>query len=442
MATPTRVRRAVRQKAKGPIDPAFGEHLRRLRETRGLTQAQLASDDFTKGFISLLETGRTRASLRAAEILAGRLGVPVTDLMRTDSAGQMRVQLQLLRAQGELASGLAPQALKTLEETERGARGPLRPQWLRLRGRALAAVGRQHDAVAVLDEAARSFRTAGDREAMARSLFDLATTYAALDQQGEALNLALQVENLITDGGIVDRTFELQVLAFLAAVLVNLGDITAADLRTERARALAEDVTDLRTIADLYYNLAVTRQEQNDGDAAFTYIRRSLHAYQQLDDHAAVASTWNTLGWIYMKREQYARATEALDRADNEAEAGHDAKVLPWVLQSRAELELARGNSSQALELAQASTRHPSASPRCKALSALVRAQALAQTKAADGEVVRAFDQAASALEPFGRRLQARAYRAKFVALTKRGRLKDSNQAAARALDLLQPAPS
>lgn len=75
-------KRVVRQKAKGAIDPAIGQKVRELRTARRLTQAQLAGPDFSKGFISLLETGRTRISLRAAHVLASRLGVAVADLLR------------------------------------------------------------------------------------------------------------------------------------------------------------------------------------------------------------------------------------------------------------------------------------------------------------------------------------------------------------------------
>ena len=74
-------KRVVRQKAKGPIDPTVGENVRKLRIEKGMTQAQLAGSDFSKGFISLLETGRTRASLRAAEILAKRLGITAPKLL-------------------------------------------------------------------------------------------------------------------------------------------------------------------------------------------------------------------------------------------------------------------------------------------------------------------------------------------------------------------------
>src|ERR671934_2959832 len=75
-----RRKRIVRQRAKGPIDPRFGVRLRAMRSSAGLTQAQLAGADFSKGFVSLVETGRARASLRAAQLFAERLRVPLAEL--------------------------------------------------------------------------------------------------------------------------------------------------------------------------------------------------------------------------------------------------------------------------------------------------------------------------------------------------------------------------
>jgi transcriptional regulator with XRE-family HTH domain len=92
-------RRSVRQRAKGPIDPRFGQRLRELRQATGITQAQLAGRDFSKGFVSLVETGRARASLRAAEIFAERLRVPLADLVApSGDAPEARLRGLLARA--------------------------------------------------------------------------------------------------------------------------------------------------------------------------------------------------------------------------------------------------------------------------------------------------------------------------------------------------------
>jgi transcriptional regulator with XRE-family HTH domain len=57
--------------------------LKKLREDRGLSQAQLAAKaDVTDAYIAMLETGkRDNPSLSILKRLARALGVPVTDLL-------------------------------------------------------------------------------------------------------------------------------------------------------------------------------------------------------------------------------------------------------------------------------------------------------------------------------------------------------------------------
>src|SRR5882672_281853 len=57
-----------------------GARIRSLRTAKGLTQAQLADPLYTKAYISMLESGRTRASMKALEHIAGVLGVRPADL--------------------------------------------------------------------------------------------------------------------------------------------------------------------------------------------------------------------------------------------------------------------------------------------------------------------------------------------------------------------------
>src|SRR5207248_8947317 len=138
-------KRTIRQKAKGPIDPSSGQQVRRLREARGLTQSDLAADDFSKGYISLVETGRTRMSLRAAQIIAARLGVPVSELLSAPSDDQRALELQLFQAESLLARGQAAEAALVAERLERQASGVLAPNVKRIHGRALVAANRSRD---------------------------------------------------------------------------------------------------------------------------------------------------------------------------------------------------------------------------------------------------------------------------------------------------------
>jgi transcriptional regulator with XRE-family HTH domain len=55
--------------------PAFGQQLRALRRSRGLTQAELAGNGISTAYLSRLESGGRPPTARAVEYLAGRLGV-------------------------------------------------------------------------------------------------------------------------------------------------------------------------------------------------------------------------------------------------------------------------------------------------------------------------------------------------------------------------------
>jgi transcriptional regulator with XRE-family HTH domain len=284
------LRRPVRQKAKGPVDPAFGQRLRTLRVARNLTQAALAADDFTTGFISLVETGRTRVSLRAAEILARRLNVSVSELMSPVSSAPS-VEIDLLQAERALSLGEATDALDITERAQRRARGLDRARVQRARGRALLAIGRAQEALAVLDDASREFRAGRKQDLVARTLLDMARAYRALDAPGEALRLAVQCDTLLQTGQVVDRALELQVLLFLANAFVRIGDYAAANATAERALQIAKDVGEAAALAELYAGVAITRQSQGDSEAAVMYTRRSLDLYEQLGRERASRST-------------------------------------------------------------------------------------------------------------------------------------------------------
>ncbi len=379
-------------------------------------------------------------SLRAAEILAGRLGVNVAQLMSAAAPrGEREADLQLLRAEQLLASGEPGEATTLLGSIERGLQGSHRARAQHLRARALLAADQPRAAIDLLDQALRAYRTQGQHDSLARVLYDLATAHARLDQLGEALNLALQCERFLQSGELVDRQLELRVMSLIAALEVGLGDYSSADLRAQRAAAIAEDVADPRALATLYGSLALTRQEQGDLESALLYTRKSLELYERLQDERAIADVWNTLAWIYLRRRQFSRAEQALDRAEGFAKAQGRASLRAWVGGTRAELAVERGSFKEAVRLADASVATAAAGSRARAESLLIRAIAIARARRPVPEIRKAFDRALDAAKKQPRRLQAKAHRAYADALAARDQPKDAFAHAQRALTLLQP---
>ncbi len=433
--------RIVRQKAKGPIDPAFGMRVRTLRQAQGLTQQALAGKDFTKGFISLVETGRSRVSLRAAEIIANRLGVPATDLLGP-LGDSRRQEVALLQIEGDLAAGRAEAALVRLKSVSR--QGPLsfRARTYRLEGRALLALGRARDALGPLETAARLFREQGAKDAKVRALFDLATAHARLDHPGEALALALQCEAALQSGEIVDRTLELRVRSLLAIAFMRLGDAASADLQSERAASLAQDVVDPWALANLFSTLTVARQEQGDLDAALYYATKALDAMRVLEDGASFIAALNNLGWVYGQRGAHKRALETLDRAESMAEQRKLNGLRGMILASKAEVRLHAGQGDAAIELAEAAAGIAEASEQARGLALLIRAEAIAASDDSVARVKAAFARAIEMLRNEPTRIRARAHKSLGTYLSGHGRTTEALAELQRALNLLdQPPP-
>src|SRR2546421_7281509 len=96
-----------------------GARIRSLRTAKGLTQAQVAEPQYTKAYISMLESGRTRASMKALEHIAGVLGVKPADLLG-GSPAPATPQYTLLEARRALEQGQPEHAIELLEGLEEG----------------------------------------------------------------------------------------------------------------------------------------------------------------------------------------------------------------------------------------------------------------------------------------------------------------------------------
>src|SRR5438477_12488125 len=69
------------QQIRSAMVADVGARIRSLRTAKGLTQAQVAEPHYTKAYIAMLESGRTRSSMNALEHIAGVLVVKPADLL-------------------------------------------------------------------------------------------------------------------------------------------------------------------------------------------------------------------------------------------------------------------------------------------------------------------------------------------------------------------------
>ncbi|MEK6225572.1 MAG: helix-turn-helix domain-containing protein [Chloroflexota bacterium] len=441
MSATRTVRRVVRQKAKGPIDPSVGHKVRALRLRRGLTQRALAGAEFTKGFISHLETGRTRASLRAAGIIAERLGVKVTELLAAPTGEQeARTELRLLDAERGLAAGQPAAALDLLATVHPLPAGLTRARLRRLTGRALLELAKPAEAIRPLTEALEIATREAAGELRTRVLYDLADAHAGLDAPGEALGYLLEAQRALEAHALIDRTLELRVAGLLAAAYVRLGDLASAGRHAERATEIAIDVVDSRALASTYATLLTVREKQGDLEGALLYARKGLDLQENTGRQIAAAQAWNNIAWVQLQRGQLRAAEEAVLRALEIAQSQGVVRLRAHFLLTRGEIALHRGDPRAAEKLASEALAIQEARATIRASALLLIAQSLARRSAPVAEVRREFERAlrAHGREPV--RQQAHAHEAYAAYLAGKRLAREAYGHAQRALELQRPA--
>jgi len=314
-----------------------GARIRSLRTAKGLTQAQLAEPLYTKAYISMLESGRTRASMKALEHIAGVLGVKPSDLLGGSPAATTP-QYELIEARSLVEQGKPAEALKILEHLEEGLSAA--DQLMRLRYLAIAynGTGQPKLAFPVIERAQRMAELLSDTEEAVRLKAVLAAIHARTYAYEDASRLIRECITACENGLVKDPAFHFRRLVELAVVLTNLRQHRQALAAYERAIDLAAQFGDRTSLASLYTGMA--RNYQNDGDleAAILYNQKSLQLYEELGLLDQVACTLDNAALLYAEYGNRERASECLKRAASLAQETKRDGTLASIHTSEAEV--------------------------------------------------------------------------------------------------------
>lgn len=353
---------------RSPMVAGVGARIRSLRTARGLTQAQVAEPQYTKAYISMLESGRTRASMKALEHIAGVLGVQPADLLGGPAAAAAP-QYELLEARRLIEQGRAAEASAILAGLEEG----LSPADQLVRLRSLAAahnlLGQAKQAFPLIERAQRMAELLDDPAEVVRTKAELAASYAATHAYLDAIRLYRECIQACDDGLLTDPPFLFRLLADLSGILTLQRQPKQALAVLERAIALAEGFADRVALGALYAGLASTHRQQGDIDTAIVYSRRSLQIFEELSVLDAVAGALDHIAALQAENGNRERARECLARGAGIAQENRRDGTLASIRTTEAEIA-ARSDPAEALELAQAALKlarkadHPGAQVR------------------------------------------------------------------------------
>jgi transcriptional regulator with XRE-family HTH domain len=126
----------------------LGDRIRRLRQERALSLAQVAGADFSRAFLNQVELGRSQPSTRVLRAIASRLGTQV-DYLLAGSAPALEREIALERARISLARGAPARALREVARLRDAPEWPLGTDARLAEAEALLALGHAGEAEAI-----------------------------------------------------------------------------------------------------------------------------------------------------------------------------------------------------------------------------------------------------------------------------------------------------
>jgi HTH-type transcriptional regulator, quorum sensing regulator NprR len=330
-----------------------GERIRRLRLERGMSQSELAAGRLSKGFISQIESGRSRPSPESLRFIAQRLGVPMVALLPGLELAQQQAFL-LRAAEAAVKAREQSEAESLLEEARPLLSTPSERSWFhRLRGELLILRGTLETA---LDEALSAFEQVSGMEPSdetVRSCNLVGRIHHLAGRQPAAL-LYFDRAAAFASHSSVSPAVRALVHSNRGNTHMRLGDPDHAITAYETARAAAEDAEDLWQLAVAEMGLGEAARQRGDLPAAIGHAERAVTLFERIEMRQLQALILHNLGHVHADQGDLRMARALQDQALAAGRAMNDAYVVGLALERLAAIEVAEGDVERALVVARA----------------------------------------------------------------------------------------
>lgn len=263
-----------------PEQPLFGRRLRALREAQGISQAQLAGEEFSAAYLSRLESGARPPTPRVLAHLCERLGVGLGAFSESASSP---LALALARVAADGYAGDTTELLAAALAADEGGDASSRWQalWLLADGHRAARRSAEelhtlHELTAVSDDIDLPDLRVRSRVRLARRQRAAGDLIAAHQLVDEALVISAEAE--------LPRAQVVEVLLVQASIDADSGRLPKARERIDKLVSPVEDGLPLRLETELLWTAATVLTRQGEQAGAARLLERALTRLTSWDD--------------------------------------------------------------------------------------------------------------------------------------------------------------
>ncbi|GAA5015854.1 helix-turn-helix domain-containing protein [Kitasatospora paranensis] len=355
----------------------IGQRLRELRLKRGLNQQDLASEDISVSYVSLIETGKRAPSETVLRSLAERVGCSV-EYLRTGHDDATVKELELKVAFGDMAmrNGSNGEALQSYSEALASA--PLLSETMVFRarlGQALAfeKLGRLEAAIQLLTTLYEDPNTVAGSAQWAQIAVALCRCYRESGDQIMSVEVGERAMRKLDSLGLDITDDHIQLGATLIGCYSERGDLGQANLVAARLMVVAEQTGSRVARGSVYWNAAMVAKSRGRLDEALTLTERALMLMAETDNVRHQALLKGVYARLIMDSDSpdLERAQTLLDEsqlalleAGTAAEQAWNETGLAQLAVHQRRYDEAAGHANRALGLLRAEPRWESAKAR------------------------------------------------------------------------------
>lgn len=356
------------------IGKTVGEKLRAARIAQRYTQSQLAAPDFSVSYISAIERGQIHPSLRALEILAGRLGISSAQLLPNRNHPEDRYSTQfsipereddemdliLLEANIQIWQGAASEAVAQLTKiSTKRLKKQQQLQHRYLLGWAYFRAAQFQESEYTLSEALQLAKDLNAQYITLHMLNLLALAYAAMRNYPQAILSHQRCLHLLEDNEPHDPFFAAQVYMHMGQHYTYLDNLGHALEMFNKALEVIEGRTTSQDIQSIYLDISRQYADAKEYELATQYAYKCLYLSDLEMTRHLRSELYHHLGQAILKGD-VEKARVFLDTALQKHQVAQDELSLASIYRTNAawyfkqeEFVEAEKHAQQSLALAQ-----------------------------------------------------------------------------------------
>ena len=336
----------------------IGSRIKSRRKELGLTQADLAEPEFTRGFISQIENGITKPPLKTLEIIATKLAVSINYLIDTDmeialdfsNKNKVLEQIKIVKRLIHLKK--YKDASFIVETIEKGTNKEFIGEVLKLKGDIFYDQQQYKETISLLEESL-IYLSPEDPITLLEAYLKLAISYMNIQKYDKAIDYGFYGLCIFQSTNQTSKIFHLKLLYTLGYCHCRRNEYIQGLHFVEEALLISDSTKIHYNYGSLKMLKGLAHTYLKDYEKGIISTKEALHFFKSSNSLVEIVGCLTNLGILYRYIEDYDKSIDFLEQSLKKAKEANLDFHTQNILYELTSTFLLSGRYEKALPLAE-----------------------------------------------------------------------------------------